>query len=554
MSDSTPNYVGKEAIEVASKDTTYAPRTPDEESADAGVVHKTAPLSRELRGRHMQMIAIGGAIGAGLFVGSGSALSTGGPGSLLTSFWVLGYIIVGSMLLCTVQALGELAVLFPVNGAFFTYIVRFVDPSFGFAVGWDYAIGWLTVLPFELIAAGITIRFWREDLNIGIWITIFLFFLCVIQIWGVRGFGEVEFVLSIIKICGCVGFIIFGTVVACGGTGDQGYLGTKYWHDPGAFANGFKGFCSVFVVSAFSFGGTELVGLAAAEALNPRKSIPQATKQVFWRIAFFYVVSLFIVGLCVPYTNKNLLNSSGANSKYSPFVIAIRLAKVQVLPSIFNVIITISVISVANSCTFGSTRTMQALAERGMAPKLLAYVDSNGRPLWGILLQLAFGLLAFIGEAENQSEVFTWLLALSGLSFFFIWGSICLAHIRFRAAWKQQGHLKAELPYEAIFGVMGSWYGLILCILCMTATFYIALFPIGGSPDAEGFFTYYLAAPIIIALYIGWKVYTKNWTVWISASDMDITSGRRSLVLDPDDMPEPKTWKNAPMRVLRALF
>jgi amino acid transporter len=254
------------------------------------------------------------------------------------------------------------------------------------------------------------------------------------------------------------------------------FLTSHLTDNPGAFANGFKGFCSVFVVAAFAFGGTELVGLAAAEAENPRKSIPTATKQVFWRISFFYVISLFILGLIVPYTNQDLLNSTGANSKYSPYVIAIRLAGIKALPSIFNVVITVSVISVANSCTFGSTRTMQALAERGMGPKQLAYVDKKGRPLYGVVIQLLFGLLAFIGESNKQDIVFNWLLALSGLSFFFIWAAICLAHIRFRHAWKVQGHLKAELPYEAMFGVMGSWYGLILNMLCMAATFYVALF------------------------------------------------------------------------------
>jgi amino acid transporter len=459
------------------------------------------------------------------------------------------------MLLCTVNALGELAVMYPVNGAFYTYIVRFVDPSLGFAVGWDYAIGWLTVLPFELTAASITIGFWRPDLNVAIWISVFLVLLTIIQIFGVRGYGEVEFALSIIKCAGCIGFIILGVVIDCGGTGPQGYIGAKYWHNPGAFNNGFKGFCSVFVVAAFAFGGTELVGLAAAEAENPRKSLPQATKQVFWRITFFYVVSLFILGLIVPYTNQNLLNSTGANSKYSPFVIAINLAGIKVLPSIFNAIITISVISVANSCTYGSTRTMQALAERGMAPKFLAYVDSKGRPIWGVLLQLGFGCLAYIGESGNSGTVFNWLLALSGLSDFFIWGSICLAHIRFRAAWKAQGHVKGELPFEAMFGVLGSWYGLILNILCMIATFYVALFPLGGTPNANNFFSYYLAAPVILALYFGWKVYEGNWGKWwVTASEMDITSGRRSIHLDEDYVAPVKTWKNMPIRAIRALF
>jgi len=137
-------------------------------------------------------------------------------------------------------------------------------------------------------------------------------------------------------------------------------------------STGFQGFCSVFVTAAFAFGGTELVGLAAAEAADPRKSLPKATRQVFWRIAGFYVISLLIVGLNVPSNNPDLLNASDKNTKASPFVLAISLAGIPVLPSIFNAVITISVMSVANSCTYGSTRTMQALAQGGMGPKFLA--------------------------------------------------------------------------------------------------------------------------------------------------------------------------------------
>ena len=391
--------------------------------------------------------------------------------------------IVGLMLLFTSQALAELAVLYPVNGAFFTYVVRFVDPSWGFAVGWDYALTWLTVLPFELTAASITIEFWRTDINVGVWITVFLVVLTAIQFFGVRGYGEVEFVLSIIKILACIGFIILGIVINCGGTAKtavnpeyQHYLGAKYWHDPGAFRNGFNGFCGVFAVAAFAFGGTELVGLAAAESANPRKSIPLATKQVFWRICFFYIVNLFIVGLIVSSDDKRLLGSSGANTKASPFVFAIQDAGIKVLPSVFNAVITIAVISVANSCAFGSTRTMQALAERGMGPKFLAYVDKSGRPLWAVVIQIAFGLLAFIGEAENSGDVFNWLLSLSGLSFIFVWGSVCLAHIRFRASWKLQGYSLDQIPYKPALGVIGSWLGLFLSFICLLATFYNALY------------------------------------------------------------------------------
>ena len=286
----------------------------------------------------------------------------------------------------------------------------------------------------------------------------------------------VEFFLSVIKIIACVGFAIFGIVVNVGGVGNQGYLGTTYWSDPGAFKNGFNGFAGVFVVAAFSFAGTELVGLAAAESKNPRKATPRATKQVFFRVALFYIVNLFILGLILKSTDARLADAKGANSKASPFVLAIQDAGVKILPSIFNAVITISVISVANSCTFGSTRTLQAMAERGMAPKFLAYIDKAGRPLWCVLVQMAFGLLGYLGAAPNGIAVFDWLLALSGLSYFFVWGSCCLAHIRFRLAWEQRGYDLGQIPYKAPFGIWGSAIGLSLNVVCLIATFYNALY------------------------------------------------------------------------------
>ncbi|EXJ96434.1 hypothetical protein A1O1_01560 [Capronia coronata CBS 617.96] len=521
---------------------------------EEGTQHSTK-LSRGLQGRHMQMIAIGGSIGAGLFVGSGSALQSGGPASL-----VIGFIIIGCMLLCTVQALGELAVLYPVNGAFYVYGVRFIDPAWGFAMGWQYAIGWLITLPFEITAAGITIDYWHHY-NIGIWIAVFLTSLIIVQFFGVKGYGEVEFVLGIIKIVAVIGFCIFGIVVNCGGvpTDDRGYIGFRYWNDAEhgnrAFRNGFKGFCSVFVTAAFAFGGTELVGLAAAEAANPRKSLPKATKQVFWRISGFYVVSLLIMGIIVPNSSPDLLNASGANTKASPFVLAIKYAGVKGLPSVFNAVITISVMSVANSCTYGSTRTMQALAQGGMGPKLLAWVDKKGRPVWPVIIQMTFGLLAFINEAETGSTVFNWLLSLTGLSSFFVWGSICLSHIRFRHAWKAAGRSLDELPFKSQLGVYGSYVGCTLVVLCLMATFYISLFPIGGSPNAESFFSGYIAAPVILVLYLGYKVCMRDTTTWVKIRDMDLDTGRREFEDFPDSEPdEPERRASVGRKLSRAIF
>ncbi|KAF2247487.1 hypothetical protein BU26DRAFT_532091 [Trematosphaeria pertusa] len=446
---------------------------------EAIVTGDTNQLKRGLHGRHMQMIAIGGAIGAGLFVGSANALSQGGPASLLPCFMIIGV-----MMQLMMQALAELAVMYPVNGAFYQYIVRFVDPAWGFAIGWDYTIQWLTILPFEITAAGITIDYWKHY-NIGIWIADFLTILAIIQIFGVRGYGEVEFVLSMIKIAACTGFILFGIIVNCGGVPSD---------DPGLHRR--TGFCSVFVTASFAFGGTELTGLAAAEAVDPKKEIPKATKQVFWRLTFFYIVNLFILGLIVPSSSNVLLGSKGANTKASPFVLAIQMAGVKGLPSVFNAVITVAVISVANLATYASTRTLQAMAANGMAPKLLAYVDSKGRPMPTVILQLLFGLLAFINEAsETGGVIFGWLLALSGIANFF-------------------GHAIEELPYRAMFGVWGSWIGVFLDFICLAAQMSLSGYLIGSKPDAENFFSAYIALPLIFFFYFrkaySWKKYPSH--------------------------------------------
>jgi amino acid transporter len=188
--------------------------------------------------------------------------------------------------------------------------------------------------------------------------------------------------MSIIKVIAILGFIILGIVLILGGGPNHQYIGGKYWHDPGSFANGFKGVCSVFVKAAIAFGGTELVGMAAAETDNPQKTIPRATKQVFWRITLFYLVSLTIIGGLVPYTSPRLLSgSSSYDASASPFVIAIEDAGIKVLPSIFNAVILSAVLSADNSAVYGASRTLCALAENGQAPKLFTYIDRKGRPL-----------------------------------------------------------------------------------------------------------------------------------------------------------------------------
>lgn len=328
-----------------------------------------------------------------------------------------------------VYALGELAIVYPISGGFYSYSTRFIDPSWGFAMGWNYVFQWAIVLPLELTVAAITIDFWEVNVSVGVWITVFLVAIIIINIFGVLGYGEEEFWSSLLKLLAIVIFMFVAVICISGGGPSRGkfneYWGARLWYDPGASANGFKGVCAVFVTAAFAFAGTELVGLAAAESRTPVKSLPSAVKQVFWRITLFYILSLLLVGMMVPYDDERLLGSGPyTDTKASPFVIAANDAGLYGFDSFMNVVILISVLSIGNSGVYGGSRTLTALAEQGYAPRIFNYVDRAGRPLVSTITIIMFGALAYINLSADGVEVFDWLLALSGLSTLFTWGSV----------------------------------------------------------------------------------------------------------------------------------
>ncbi|KAG5657808.1 hypothetical protein KAF25_007841 [Fusarium avenaceum] len=485
----------------------------------------TVELSRDMKPRHLNMIAIGGSIGAGFFVGSGGALQTGGPGSL-----TIGFLIMGVMIFNVVYALGELAVMYPVSGGFYTYANRFVDPSWGFAMGWNYVMQWAFVLPLELTVCGTVIQYWAPDTSVAIWVSVFLAVIIIVNIFGTLGYAEEEFWAALLKLSATVIFMIIAVVLVCGGGPSNGiydeYWGARLWHNPGAFQHGFRGFCGVFVTAAFSFSGTELVGLAAAEAQNPAKALPGAIKQVFWRITLFYVVGLLLVGFLVDSTDKRLLNAGNNNPSASPFVIAASNAGLKGYDSFMNVIILVSVLSIGVSCVYGGSRTLVALAQQGYAPKFFAFIDKSGRPLPAVVSIIAIGALGYISVNGDGTTVFIWLQALSGLAALFTWGSICLCHIRFRQAWKYHGHTLDEIPFQHVFGVWGSWVGLILIVIVLIAQFYTAITNIDGSlGTAEGFFQSYLALPVVIAFYIIGYIWKREG--WRKVSEIDLDTGRR---------------------------
>ncbi len=484
---------------------------------------------KSIKTRHVALIAIGGGMGTGLLVGNSKSLAFGGPGSLAIS-----YIVVGIMLFFTMLAGGELAVAYQtVTGGYNAYCAKLVDPSLGFATSWNYAINWLIVLPLELVTASMTIKFWNESINSDIFVAVFFVLIIVINFVGAEGYAEAEFWFNLAKVLMLFGFIILGLIIDTGRAGNGGYVGGRNW-ELMSFANGFKGFCATLINSIFSLGGTEFAILSSASQKNPRKSIPTAMKVIFLRIFVFYLVSIIVVGLLVPYNSDKLMGAGHSSAApVSPYVIAVESYGIKVVPHIINAVILLAVLSVGNSALFSSARTLYSLSEQGMAPQWFNYVDRRDRPLRAMLVSTTVGCLCFIAAYENQESVFTWLLSLSGLSILFTWTTISMSHVRFRSGMKAQGFSLKELGFVCSTGSWGSYFAIIFNILALAAQFWVSLFPIKGKgASAINFFQNYLGMVIFIIFYFAHKIWTKNWILFIKAEEIDLVKDRTIADID----------------------
>lgn len=283
--------------------------------------------------------------------------------------------------------------------------------------------------------------------------------------------------------------------------------------------------------------------------------MPSAVKQVFWRITLFYILALLFVGLLVSSEDERLLGANPyIDAQASPFVLAAQDAGLIGFDSFMNVVILVSVISIGNSGVYGGSRTLTALAEQGYAPKIFSYVDRAGRPLISTITIIAFGGLAYLGVAKSGVEIFDWLQALSGLAALFTWGSICLAHVRFRNAWRHQGRSLDDIPFKAIGGVYGSYIGVGLIVLVLIAQFYVAIWPPGGGVnDAEGFFKAYLALPVVMFFWACGYFWKREG--WLKLDQIDLDSGRREIDWEAHRKEQEKR-RNAslPMRIIYFMF
>ncbi|KAH8104113.1 general amino acid permease 1 [Cristinia sonorae] len=499
-------------------------------------------VHRRLKERHVQMIAIAGTIGTGLFLGSGKALAGGGPLGALVA-----YALVGSIAYSSLAALGEMTSHAPISGSFPHFAARWVDPSFGFAMGWNYWYTNAISVPVEITAATILITFWDDNLSHQAGYTaLFCVLVCLVNIFGVRWFGESEFFFSIIKLLLITSLILVGLIIDLGGGPDHDRRGFRYWKNPGAVARAglvhshigvdrFLAILNQLVQAGFSFQGMELVAIAASETINPRRNIAKAVRRVFWRVLVFYILGIIVTGMIVPYNDPDLLQDhGGGTAAESPYVIVMNRAGIKVLPHIVNACVLLSAFSAGNSFLYSSSRILYGLALRGQAPRFFARCTQAGLPLIAVLSTSLLAWLAFMNVASGAQTVFNWFVNLSSIGGFITWWGVNLTYLFFYRGFRAQGFDRKKLSYYSFLqpglAIWGFFWSTIIIL--------INGFPVFWHFNASDFLVAYINLPLFFALWIVWKV-VKRTSVW-KPMEMDFVTGIPSIE-ETENPPTPPT-------------
>lgn len=465
---------------------------------------RNGQLRRDLKARHLSMIAIGGSIGTGLFVASGATVSQAGPGGAL-----LSYILIGVMVYFLMTSLGELAAFMPVSGSFATYGARYVEEGFGFALGWNYWYNWAVTIAVDLVASQLVMQYWFPHTPGWIWSALFLALIFLLNYISVRGFGEAEYWFSLIKVTTVIVFIATGVLMIFGilrGAENSGWHNWTIGNAP--FAGGFSAMIGVAMIVGFSFQGTELIGIAAGESADPGKNIPKAVRQVFWRILLFYILAILIISLIIPYTDPNLLRNEVGDISVSPFTLVFKNAGLLSAAAVMNAVILTAVLSAGNSGMYASTRMLYTLAQEGKAPKLFARLSANGVPRNALYATTLVAGLCFLTSRFGDQTVYLWLLNTSGMTGFIAWLGIAISHYRFRKGYMLQGRDLSRLPYLSPFFPFGPIFAFVLCLIITLGQNYQAF--LADQIDWTGVVATYIGIPVFLLIWLGYRLVRKT--------------------------------------------
>lgn len=452
-------------------------------------------LAKTLETRHLNMIALGGSIGTGIFLASGLAISVAGPGGALAA-----YLLISIMVFFLITSLGELSTYLPSTGSFCEYSGRFVNPSFGFAMGVNYWFNWAITIAAEISAADIVMQYWFPHVPAIIFSGIFFSLILGLNLFSVRIYGEVEYFLSIMKVAVIVIFIILGTALLFQ-TPNFGLHNLTI--SDGPFHHGLSGFFAVFLAAGFSFQGSELIGITSGEAKDPATSIPKAVKSVFWRLLMFYILATLLISLLIPFNDPSLADGNSVSA--SPFTLVFaHYMQGGLAANILNFVILVAILSAANASMYSATRTLWYMSQTNQAPKMFSKLTSYGLPINALIATALVGSTVFLSSMIGNGELFTRLVNVSSSCGFIAWFGIALCHYCFR-----KYHLKdlSVLKYKAILFPVGPIFSMLLIAFIILGQGYTLW---GGKFTLIGFFDAYGSLLVFVMIMIYYRFFRKN--------------------------------------------
>ncbi|OBT84449.1 hypothetical protein VE02_06433 [Pseudogymnoascus sp. 03VT05] len=498
---------------------------------------------RGLKSRHAQMIALGGTIGTGLFVGSGRALNMGGPVTLVIVYLLLTLLVFG-----IVTATTEMSSYIPVPGSSMSYYgFRFFSPSMGFAMGWMYWYIFSITVPAEITISSLIIEYWDPPVHKAVWLTLIGLIIIVLNCFPVKVYGETEFWFASLKVISILGLLVMAVCLVLGGGPKSDRLGFRYWTDPQPvneylFTGSIGRLCAflgtlIFSMFAFAF-APELLVVTGGEMESPRRNLPVAGKRYFYRLVIFYCLGALAISMILPSNSPGLLNGTSSSAS-SPWAIAAERAGIKTLPSIINAVILVSAWSAGNSYLYIASRTLYSMALVGNAPKIFTRCSKSGVPYYALAASASFSLLSYLNLSSTGSTVFSWFVNLINTCGFQSWILVCIIYYYFRKATFAQG--VTDLPYRSRFQPYISYIsGTVFTFLLFFNGF--AIFT-KGNWNTSTFIASYAGIPIFLLFYFGHKFTAGKNDPWIIPSEeVDLYTGLDEVLASETPAPPPEKW------------
>ncbi|ENW94025.1 amino acid permease [Acinetobacter sp. NIPH1876] len=430
------------------------------QSSNSNANSEPTTLKRAMSTRHLVMLSLGGAIGTGLFLGSGEVIAQTGPVGAIIAY-VLGGLIAYMVMLC----LGELAVHMPVAGSFGAYAQKYIGPGTGYMISWVYWLTWTATLGTEFTAAALLMQEWFPHISMWIWTIIFAVTILGLNLTSTRMFAESEFWLALVKVVTVIAFIILGLMAIFGFIPFQGYESAPLFHNltaHGWFPQGLIPIFTTMLIVNFAFSGTELIGVAAGETKDPAENVPKAINAAIWRLLIFFVGTIVVISALLPFQVAGL---GGEGVSSSPFVTVFNYIGIPYADDIIRFVIITALLSAANSGLYAASRMMWSLSDQRQLPSVFSRLSKSGTPIIALVVTMFGAIPGLLSEHFAPETIFKNLLGVAAFTMVIVWMSICWSQFNFRRQWYKAGHSAKDLKFAAPLYPIVPILGFIFCFI-----------------------------------------------------------------------------------------